>query len=71
MNPDRQFTAVAKQEVLSCAARYPEYHADLVKQLIQVVTKQAEGLSDTMRRRDVTVIVENFARVVITKIPQE
>ena len=71
MNPDRQFTAVAKREVLNCAVRYPEYHADLVRQLIQVVAKQTEGLSDTTRRKDVTAIVENFARLVITKIPQE
>ena len=70
MNPDRQFALVATAQVLNLPLRYPEYHADLVKLLVEVVATQSQEFTDPKRRSEVLAIVEAFGHVVFRKIEE-
>jgi len=50
--------------------RYPEYHADLVKLLVDVVATQSREFSELRRRSEVLAIVEAFGNAVISKIKE-
>ena len=64
MNPVLQAMKVAREEVQEIEARYSNYHADLVTKLVEVITKQGEGLSEPKRRKEVADIVTTFGRSV-------
>jgi len=70
MNPYRQFASVATAQVLNLPLRYPEYHADLVKLLVDVVATQSREFSELRRRSEVLAIVEAFGNAVISKIKE-
>jgi hypothetical protein len=67
MNSDRQFATVAAAQVQNCIARYPEYHADLVSLLVEVVNLQAAGRSSESRRTEVQTAVKLFGEIVMRK----
>ena len=58
---------IAKRQVLEIEARYPGYHADLVNKLVEIITKQDEGLSDQKRRKEVAEIVTSFGSAVAAR----
>ena len=67
MNPVLHAMTVAKQRVLEIDARYDGYHADLVNKLVEIVTKQEEGLSQQKRRSEVADIITTFGSAVASK----
>jgi hypothetical protein len=67
MNPFLHAVTVAKQRVQEIDARYDGYHAELIKKLVEIISKQEEGLSDQKRRREVADIITSFGSAVASK----
>lgn len=62
-----QLIEVVRAQAVNIVERYPDYRAQIVRRLVEIIGKQREGLTEKGRRTQVASVIDAFGGEVAAK----